>query len=163
MTRMPAPPPLPNTGQYHAVPPPPPSGNVARDFGLLLIRLMVATVFVFAGSQKLFKAFDGFGMEAFMDALAGMRLPIDRELIPAAAWTAAISEFACGILVAIGLFTRVFAIPLVCTMAVAVIYAGGGHFVTMQYPLVMGVISLALVFTGPGRISLDGAIFRGRG
>lgn len=75
------------------------------------------------------------------------------------------AEFLCAFLVLIGLATRFAAIPVVVTMAVAafIVHAsdpwtmGGGA--SKEPALLFLTAFLALVFTGPGRFSLDGLIF----
>lgn len=87
------------------------------------------------------------------------------------------AEFVCPVLVAIGLGTRFFSAPIVFTMLVAAFVAHADDPFTAQeaamnfiakpgpYPpgskqgaLVYGLPFLALIFTGAGRLSLDGLI-----
>jgi len=125
------------------------------DIGLLLIRLMIAVVMIFHGSQKLFGAFDGNGMPAFIDFVEGLKIPSPQI----AAYLAAGTEFFGGILVGIGLLTRIVAIPICFNMLVAVFVVHGHTFSNQEkgfeYPLTLAVIAAALFFTGPGRLSLD--------
>jgi putative oxidoreductase len=128
--------------------------NSSRDLGLLLIRTMVGVVFVFHGSQKLFGAFGGAGMEGFTGFLTQLEVPY-----PALnAYMAAMAEFAGGLALILGLGTRFVAIPLVVTMLVASFTAHRGAFALpsgMEYSLSLAVISAGLGLTGAGRWSLD--------
>lgn len=133
------------------------------DVGLLLIRGIVGAVFIFHGSQKLFGWFDGMGLDAFSDMLGTkMGLPYPR----ANAIAASSAEFCGGVLLVLGLATRLAVIPLIITMAVAVYKVHWGAFALpagMEYALTLGIISLGLGFTGAGRISFDEMIWGRRG
>src|SRR5690606_11305351 len=89
---------------------------------------------------------------------------------------AVFGEFVCAILIVLGLATRQAAIPLVITMGVAALVVHGSDPWTMQtaaerffageaqhwgskQPALMFLVPfLALIFTGPGRFSLDALI-----
>ena len=66
------------------------------------------------------------------------------------------AEFFCGILVAVGLFTRAALIPLIITMWVAVfIIHADDPFGKQEFGLLYLIPYLALYFTGPGKYSVD--------
>jgi putative oxidoreductase len=66
---------------------------------------------------------------------------------------------ACGVLVAAGLFTRLALIPLIVTMAVAVfIIHADDPFGDKEHALLFLVPYVALLFTGPGKWSLDALV-----
>lgn len=71
-----------------------------------------------------------------------------------------IIEFFGGILVGIGLFTRIAVIPWAIGMLVAVLvvhpHAFSAQHGGMEYPLTLAVMLIALFFTGPGRYSVSG-------
>lgn len=74
---------------------------------------------------------------------------------------AAGAEFICAILLIVGLLTRVAAVPLAATMAVALfIVHADDPWQRKEMAAVYLVPFLALVFTGAGRYSLDGLIWR---
>lgn len=124
------------------------------DVGLLLIRLILAVVFLYHGSQKLFGAFGGPGLEKFAEMLAGMNMPAPR----AGAYAAALAEFLGGLALLTGVGQRVIGAALAFTMLVASFKVHGSAFGAqhngMEYPLTLGIVVLGLVFTGPGRLSL---------
>jgi putative oxidoreductase len=68
-------------------------------------------------------------------------------------------EFFGGIMLAIGLFTRIVAAAFVIEMAVISfgvlwpVWSWGKH--GMEYALLMGIVALAIVFRGGGRYSAD--------
>ena len=117
--------------------------------GLLLIRLMVGAVFIYHGWSKV----NG-GVPKFAEMLGKMNVPLPT----ASAWISALTEFVGGILIAMGLFSRIAALPMAFNMAVAVFmvhwkngFSGQGGY---EYPMALGVILLALALTGPGRIAV---------
>ncbi|MDP5169012.1 MAG: DoxX family protein [Bacteroidia bacterium] len=71
-------------------------------------------------------------------------------------WAASLSEFAGGILIAIGLFTRPSAFFLSITMAVAAFLGHGGDaFSEREKALLYGILSIFLFIQGPGKYSID--------
>ena len=131
-----------------------PTKPMLTDVGLLMIRVWIGFIGVFHGSQKLFSAFGGKGIAGFAEGLQKMNIPM--PLV--GAWAAAIAEFGGGILIILGLFSRIAALPLMFTMLVAFFVAHKGVFAVQhgggEYPLTIAVILLALVIAGPGRFAL---------
>jgi putative oxidoreductase len=124
-----------------------------------LIRLVVGVNLIPHGSQKLFGWFGG-DMEKTIGGFASMGLE------PAAllAYLVAVVEFFGGILLAIGLLTRPAALAVAIFMAVAVyVHWASGFFWPeggFEYPLMWGVIALAIFFRGGGALSMDRALGR---
>jgi len=101
------------------------------------------------------------GLGKFMGMLSNMGIP------GWMAYLAVAAEFGGGILVLVGLLTRLAAFSILIDMAVAITKVhwknglkGPGGF---EFPLACAVIAFALIFLGAGPISLDGAFFRGGG
>lgn len=75
------------------------------------------------------------------------------------------SEFFCCLFIMIGLFTRLACVPIIFTMAVAAfvvhgkdpLFMGGGA--AKEPALVYLTMFLVILIAGPGRYSLDAAIF----
>lgn len=131
------------------------SDTKMRDGGLLLLRVLGAT-FATHGFAKLFA--DGFGEGVPVGTVEKHGLPLPAVL----AWAAAITEFLGGILIAVGLYTRLAAALAAVTMAVAAfVIHGADGFQKMELALVylLGFGTIALL--GPGRWSGDGA-WRGK-
>jgi putative oxidoreductase len=127
------------------------------DLGLLIIRLMFGIVGVYHGSQKLFGAWGGVGLDGFSGFLAKMGVPAPGI----SAWLAALAEFGGGILIAAGLLPRLAAVPFAITMLVAF---GMAHHFSFDmksggndYPLALALVAIGLIFTGPGKYSVMAA------
>ncbi len=118
--------------------------------GLLLIRLMLGAVFLFHGSQKLFGAFGGPGLEGFATFLGSLDVPLPQV----SAVAAALAEFVGGAALVTGFLMRPLCLPLGFTMLVAAFSAHAGKFSAqdggMEYPLTLAVVVLGLALTGPG-------------
>lgn len=138
------------------------ASSTALDLGLFLIRLILGIVLMYHGSQKIFGWFGGPGIAGFAGFLEKLQVPV--PLI--SAWMAACAEFFGGLLILIGLGTRLIAIPVVITMLVAIItvhrHAFGSENGGMEFPLTLAVVTAGIALTGAGRFSLDWAIRRGR-
>ncbi len=144
----------------------------ANSLGLLVLRLVLGWIFIYTGAQKLFGAFDGMGMANWTQAMDTMHMPV----LPAAAWAwmAACGEFFGGVFVLAGLLTRLASIPLVVTMLVAIAKATGPNgFLGKPVPEARGAMypgymingaliamSVALILSGAGLVSLDALIFK---
>jgi len=126
--------------------------------GLLLIRLFLGLGLAAHGYGKFFGEH---GIAGFTGFLKSLNVP-SPEI---AAYVSAGTELGGGILLAIGLLTRPIAVIVAFNMFVAAFTAHkGSYFITnnppgMEYALNLGIVFLAFVFTGAGRISLDRAFF----
>jgi putative oxidoreductase len=127
----------------------------ATDTALFLIRTVLAAVFLFHGSQKLFGWFGGYGIAGtagFMETI-GIPFPTLSALL------AGVTEFVGGVVLLVGTGTRIAAIPMAFTMLVAIATVHRGGFSAqsggMEYPLTLGVVLFALVLLGPGRFTVS--------
>ncbi len=120
-----------------------------------LVRATAGLLLVPHRAQKLFGWFGGYGLEA-----TGQFFATKLGLPASLAFFAGLIEFAGGLLLAFGLFTRPVAALVFGVMAVAVmqVHLAAGFFWTSggyEYPLLWGVVALAYVVRGGGRYSLD--------
>ena len=126
------------------------------SLGLLLLRVVVGAAFMFHGLPKIKNPTDWMNRET-TDVHGSLQA------------AAAVSEFAGGALLILGLFTRVAATATGVTMAVAVgiVHLSLRHPFVAQKPgepscelaAVYLACSLLLVLAGAGRFSLDAVIF----
>ncbi|QDT39076.1 DoxX family protein [Stratiformator vulcanicus] len=137
--------------------------NFFTDLGLLAIRGMVGWVMFFHGAQKLWGWFTETGepgLEGFKGFLTKLEIPYP-ELN---AYMAGGTEFFGGCLLMAGLMTRLVSIPVAITMGVAAFVAHSGTFSNqaggMEYALTLMVVTIGILLTGPGRLSLDALLFR---
>ncbi len=105
------------------------------------------------------------GVDAFAAFLASLGIPFPVVF----AWAATLAEIGGGLLILLGLFTRYAAVFIAITMAVAALLvhipAGfptlsiGTAYTIGEYTIVLILTSISLVLSGPGRLSLELAIF----
>ena len=113
------------------------------------IRLILAVVFTFHGSQKLFGAFGGPGIEGFAAYNESLGIPF--PLL--GSYMAAATEFFGGIVLLLGVGARFAAVPMVFTMLVASFVAHSGFDIQqggMEYSLTLAVVLVAIALHGPG-------------
>jgi putative oxidoreductase len=147
-----------NSRQAPAIPALAPITDALSPFAEPLVRITAGLLLVPHGAQKLFGWFGGYGIEAtgqFFSSKLG--LPASLALL------AGLIELFGGLMLALGLATRVVAALVVGLMTVAVlcVHLGAGFFWTdggFEYPLFWGIVALAFVIRGGGRYSLDALI-----
>jgi putative oxidoreductase len=120
-----------------------------------LLRLTLGVVFIGTGWGKLHS------LDKVTDFFTDLHLPAPHFQAVLVAST----EFFCGILILIGLLTRLAAIPLAITMIVAILTAKREQL--DGFSALLGfeewsylVMYLALIFAGPGKLSLDHLLSR---
>jgi putative oxidoreductase len=138
------------------------------SWSLLVIRLTLGIIFIAHGGQKLFGIWGGpccastTGLAVTIQTFEkNMGIPSFLTVLSAAA------EFLCGIGVVVGLLTRFAAATLGVIMVVAMIEAHLPHGFFINWQLARGVghgiefnvallgMSLGLLLSGPGKLSLD--------
>ena len=126
------------------------------------LRLALGIAFIGHGAQKVLGSFNGPGWGKFTSFPAPF--PFMR---PAWLWmgAAAVSELIGGILVLLGLFTRVGAFLITCVMLVAIFGVLWPKFFApegMELAVAFLGMALALLITGGGQVSVDLMIGSGR-
>jgi len=126
-----------------------------QPLALLLMRLALGAIMVAHGYDKVFG-----GLQHHAQMVASLGLP---------AWlgyVSAFTEFFGGLLLLVGLFTRVAALGVCLDLFVAIwkvhLHNGltGDH--GFEFPLAVATLAFALIFFGAGPIALD-HILRGGG
>lgn len=127
-----------------------------QPLALLVLRIVLGVIMIAHGKQKVFG-----GMEHHVQSVVHLGLP---------AWMAYLSagaEFFGGILVLVGLITRLASFAICINMCVAIagvhwkngLIGNGGY----QFPLTLAAIAFALIFFGGGPFALDSIWGKGRG
>lgn len=128
-------------------------------WGLTLVRVMVGIIFMAHGAQKLFGLFGGGGLAGtaqFMESL-GLAPGLLMALMSGGA------EFFGGLALVLGLLARPAALALVVTLIVAIFSAhihNGLFMANNGYEFALALLggSLAVLFEGAGKASVDGLI-----
>ena len=123
---------------------------------LLILRLVLGTAMAAHGAQKLFGWFGGYGLQGtggFFESI-GFRPGVRFAL------AAGLTEFAGGLLLALGLLGPVGPALILSVMLVAIltVHKGHGFFATsngVELPVLYIAGALAVVLNGPGTYSLD--------
>ena len=116
----------------------------------LLVRLFVGYFFLESGWGKIHN------LDTFAERFAEWGIPAPTFNAALSGWT----EFLGGLLIVLGLFTRLVSVPLFINMLVATLavklkkVAGLDDFVELDEPL-YALSFLWLFFSGPGWVSLD--------
>ena len=118
-----------------------------HDLGLLWLRVLAGFGIAHHGYGKIF----GGMMPKFIEGVTAMGFP--QPLL--FAWAAALSEFAGGLLLAAGLWSRPAALAVFGTMSVAAFVAHAADpLAKKELALAYWTIAGALFLTGPGRFRL---------
>lgn len=126
------------------------------SFGLLVLRLVAGAAFILHGWPKIQNPTGWMGPDG------------PPALLQAAS---ALAEFGGGIALILGLLTPVAAAALAVNMAFALFIAhfpkgqpfvGGGAGGSFELPLLYFAVMVMLFFVGPGRFSLDAALWKPR-
>ena len=127
--------------------------SLNTDLGILLLRLVFGGLFIYIGWGKiehyqqylpLFKDYTGLGIKTSYNLVI-------------------FAEFFCGILVTIGLLTRLAVIPMLIAMIVVVFIALKGQgFNDKHLPFLYLILTLVIFVLGSGKYSADALLFRKR-
>jgi putative oxidoreductase len=134
-----------------------------RQLAPLAPRLVAGLILTYHGYDKTL----GAGAEGFRKYVSSFGLPAPEIMAEIAAW----GEFAGGILLIVGLFTRFAALINCGTMVVAIwkVHMKGPVAEAIQnvpeyeFPLAVLALCVSLVLSGAGALSLDRFLFTGRG
>jgi putative oxidoreductase len=138
----------------------PKSQSAVSSLGLLVLRITVGVAMCIHGYPKVQN------LTTWMDGAGGGPPPYLQA-------AAAISEFAGGIALAVGLLTPLAALGIACTMGTAVYFhftwghaymstSKPGEPYTPSFELALAYCAAAtcILFCGPGRVSIDGLMWK---
>jgi putative oxidoreductase len=116
------------------------------DLALLLLRVGVGIIFIYAGWGKLT------GIEGTQEFFGNIGIPMAGIM----AWVVAIVEFFGGIMVLFGAYAKIPYLLLAIIMLVALFTTKlGGEFPAARLDLMLLLTNLALFLLGSGRFSVD--------
>jgi putative oxidoreductase len=130
------------------------TSNGFWEAGAVILRV-IAGLIIFKYGLEIFSADK---MKGYFDWLTDLNFPAPKAM----AYTGKICELVGGLLMALGLFTRLAAIPLIITMSVIGFIMGEPEFLAADGSILLLLIFLHFLFTGPGKLSLDYVLFRNK-
>jgi putative oxidoreductase len=132
--------------------PSPASGSM--DLGLLILRAVSGLALALAhGIGKVPPS------ERFVATVTRMGFPAPEAM----AWLAGLAELGGGLLLAVGLLTRPTALVVAIHFVLVVVVASAGDtFLERERAVLFLMAAVTLLFTGPGRYSVDAMIERRR-
>jgi putative oxidoreductase len=125
----------------------------AVDWALLVARVVVGVIFMIHGAQKLFGAFGGTGLSAFV------------QIVGPLGYLVTIGEFFGGLGLILGLLSRFSAASIILIMlgAIGMVHGQFGFFMNwtgkqagegFEYHLLVIGILLPILIAGPGRFAI---------
>jgi putative oxidoreductase len=142
----------------------PAARGILNDIALLLGRGALAWVFFYYGAGKLFSWFHGPGVHQTAVFMAN-----SAHLHPGTLFAigGGVIEFSGSVLMAMGLGARLAGLALAGDMLVAILTVTGGNGFNSEtlnpgyeFNMVLGILALVIVLSGPGRFSLDHFLWR---
>lgn len=135
-------------------------------WAMLPLRIALGVIFLAHGAQKVFGAFGGAGFDNWINTPVQLTLPQGLPTLKFWLACAAFAELVGGLLVLIGLATRVGALLLFIVMSVALYFVHWryGFFLRdggidgIEYVLALWCICVALLIEGGGRASVDSTL-----
>jgi putative oxidoreductase len=130
-----------------------------QSLSALPLRLIAGLIFTAHGAQKLFAWFGGYGLEGTGQWMESIGLAPGYLM----ALMAGSAEFFGGLLLIVGFLTRPTSFVLAITMIVAIfsVHIGNGLFMASngyEFALALFAMSVSLMFSGAGKLSLDNAV-----
>lgn len=114
-----------------------------KNLGLLLIRLAIGAIFLYAGLGKLSDINQTIGFFSMVGVGTGLT------------WAVALTETIGGALMVLGFGTRIAGLALAVIMAFAIVLVKKEMgFAAMEIDIILLVSALGIFFTGPGRYAL---------
>jgi putative oxidoreductase len=130
-----------------------------ESLSALPLRLIAGLLFTAHGAQKLFAWFGGYSLEGTGQWMESIGLAPGYLM----ALMAGSAEFFGGLFLIVGFLTRPTSFVLAITMVVAVffVHIDNGLFMSnngYEFGLALFAISISLIFSGAGKLSLDNAL-----
>jgi putative oxidoreductase len=130
---------------------PVPTWHGGADLGLLGLRLMLGGLVGVHGAQRVFGWFGGHGLGDFAKSLQQAGFRYTDILAPALGY----AEFGGAVLIVLGLFTPLAAAAVLAVVGNTVILQWNSGPSQYELAAALAAMAFAVLFAGPGRISLD--------
>ncbi|HEX5170193.1 MAG TPA: DoxX family protein [Cyclobacteriaceae bacterium] len=128
------------------------SSPVWLNKGTAIVRIIVGLLVIYHGQE----VFNPELMKTYMDWDA-FKGPSAKAMV----YLGKSTELLSGILIFLGLFTRIGALLMMGTLSYITFFVGHGRFwYEDQHPFMFVLFGLLFLFTGPGGWSLDALIFK---
>ena len=124
------------------------STKTVWNIGILIVRVMVG-IYIYRHSRELFNIKD------LLDFLMDIKWPFPVF----SGYAAKIIEMVGGILLALGLFTRIASVLLMIVMAGVIYTMNGGNIWNGEHAALFFLVFALFCFAGPGKYSLDYLLF----
>jgi len=124
-----------------------------QELALFLLRLILGSIFIAHGAQKVLGIFGGKGIEQFVQFGASMNVPAIFM------WAAAYAEFIGGLFMFFGIATELgalFEIPVMIG-AIVLVHGDKGYFAQnggFEYALNLMLLAIVVIIGGPGCCAL---------
>lgn len=130
-----------------------------QSFAGIPLRLIAGILFTAHGAQKLFAWFGGYGLDGTGQWMESIGLAPGYLM----ALMAGSAEFFGGLFLIVGFLTRPTSFVLAITMLVAIfsVHIDNGLFMTnngYEFGLALFAMSVSLMFSGAGKLSLDNLV-----
>lgn len=133
------------------------SNGALLSLSLLLLRLAIGIILFVVGSGKVLGWFGGYGLNTTIQFYVKMGIAVPL------AYLSCFTEFLGGLLLALGLFTRLAAFAVAINMVVATITMLPNGFLGpngASYPFTFFIIAIAVLLAGPLDYSVDSALLK---
>lgn len=129
-----------------------PSCKIWHEPGMAFVRMMTGLFLAYHG----WEIFNEQKMLDYAKWLSDLHFPNAAFM----SYLGKVAELVSGLLLTLGLFTRLAVVPLVATMLVISFGMGKGKiFYEDQHPFLFVLLGLVFFFAGPGKYSLDQLLF----
>ncbi|MCX5922185.1 MAG: DoxX family protein [Candidatus Dependentiae bacterium] len=126
---------------------------INQDWAILIIRLILGSVFILHGGQKMFGWLGGSGLQGWLGYMASLQIPTLIAYLPP------FIEFFGGLCILLGIAAEVGAFGLLAVMLVGIylVHWDKGYFSQnggYEYALNLALLCLAIILAGSGPLSL---------
>src|SRR5436190_17839817 len=123
-----------------------------QGFAIALVRIIIGAFLIYHGRE----VFDTAAMNKYVEWDM-----FKNSSGKAMVYAGKASEFISGILLVLGLFTRIAALLVIGTLSYISFFVGNGEiWMDAQYPFLFVLFGVVFLFVGGGKLSLDNLIFK---